>query len=232
MSLVEAGLGRLVAANNERIAQVDPGHSNPRPIDGLPWAAEIASQWDSIRSEWDRFSAVGGRLPLIEELIDEHQGNEGAWRAGLLVSRGRPREPLASVFPGTVSVLGSVPGLRSALWSQMDAGTELPEHQGPNAGVLRYHLGVRCGTGSALKVNGVEVPYRDSSGVLFDDTVPHSAWNRGTAERVTLFCELERPLPPMSRFSNRIVQAFISLDPRYRRAPIRAMELHRSLNLL
>ena len=38
------------------------------------------------------------------------------------------------------------------LWSVLDPGSELPEHVGPNAGVLRYHLGVRCGQDAALAV--------------------------------------------------------------------------------
>lgn len=185
-------------------------------------------EYPVIRAEWDHFVAGGGRLPRIEELLLESQGNDGDWRAGLLMSRGRPCGPLTPSFPRTVAALGRVPGLRSALWSVLEPGTELPEHTGPNAGMLRYHLGVRCGERAAVRIGDVVVPYRDGEGVLFDDTEPHAAWNRGTTSRVTLFCEIERPLPPWPRWSNRSVQALISLDPRYRKAPERATEWHRS----
>lgn len=41
-----------------------------------------------MRAEWDDFVEAGGRLPLIDDVIGEHQGNEGPWRGGLLISRG------------------------------------------------------------------------------------------------------------------------------------------------
>lgn len=224
MSRTDQVLGRLVTANNTRIAALDRHLDNPRPLNGLDWHRSMVQAWPTIRREWDDFVATGGRLPLIEDLIDEHQGNEGPWRAGLLVSRGRPCRPLESRFPATMAALGSIPRLRSALWSELDAGTELPEHTGPNAGMLRYHLGVRCGTAAGLRVGGTVVPYRDGEGVLFDDTAPHAAWNRGDEPRVTLFCEVERPLPTWPTVANRGVQWVISMDPRYRRAPRRSRE--------
>ena len=93
--------------------------------------------------------------------------------------------------------------------------------------MLRYHLGVRCGDEAALRIGDLVVPYRDGEAVLFDDTVPHSAWNRGPLRRVTLFGEVERPLPATARWANRAVQSLIALDPRYRDAPARAIEWHR-----
>lgn len=229
MPSAEALLGRLVVANNERIHEAEAGLPAVRRADGLAWDAELRATWPAIRDEWDRFVAAGGRLPLIDEVIDEHQGNEGPWRAGLLVSKGRPCG-VAPRFPVTIKALRRIPGLRSALWSVLDAGTELPEHDGPNAGVLRYHLGVDCGDGSALQVAGEVVPYEEGRSIMFDDTVRHAAWNRGDRSRVTLFCEIERPLPPVLRWRNRFVQSVISLDSRYRLAPGRAVELDNQLN--
>ena len=229
MNVLEQALGRMVTANNRRIHSIDAGQPNPRPLDGLSWHDRLVTAYPAIRDEWDRFESGGGRLPLIEDLIAEHQGNQGAWRAGLLISKGRP-VALAPEFPATVDALLTVPGMRSALWSYMDPGTELPEHTGPNAGMLRYHLGVRCPEGAALQVSVVVVPYRDGQGVLFDDTAPHAAWNRGTERRVTLFCEIERPLPRTAALANRGVQAIISLDSRYREAPRRAAEWQAALD--
>lgn len=229
MVSAEEVLGRLVVGNNARIHAAEAGLPAVRPTDGLAWDVRLRSRWTAIRDEWAAFVASGHRLPLIDEVIDEHQGNEGPWRAGLLISKGRSCG-IGPRFPMTVSALRRVPGMRSALWSVLEAGTELPEHNGPNAGVLRYHLGVDCGTGSALRVADTVVPYVDGESVLFDDTVPHAAWNHGSAPRVTLFCEIDRPLGPMASWRNRAVQAVISLDARYRLAPRRAEALDRRLN--
>lgn len=219
-------LGPLVAANNARVRlhAADREAPNPRPLDGVAWNRALEAAWEPVRAEWDRFVAGGGRLPRIDDLIDEDQGNEGTWRAGLLVSRGKPVAALADHFPRTLATLAPVPGLWSALWSVLEPGAELPPHVGPNAGMLRYHLGVDCGADAALAVGDVTVAYRDGHGILFDDTDLHAAWNRGPRPRTTLFLEVLRPTPGPAGIANRAVQELLALDPRYRRAPARAAQ--------
>lgn len=232
VSRAEQVLGTVLTWNNDQIRHhaVDRLASNPRSLADCPWNARMEAAHPVIRGEWDRFVEAGGTLPHLEDLIAEHQGNEGAWRAGLLVSKGRPATRLAERFPLTVAALAQIPGLWSALWSVFEPGTELPEHTGPNAGMLRYHLGVDCGADSALALGGTVIAYRDGSGVLFDDTAPHSAWNRGPTSRVTLFCEVIRPADWPARWANRMVQRMLSLDHRFQQAPRRADEWDWALN--
>ena len=232
MSGAERVLGRVVTANNRRLTRyaTDRNDLNPRPLAGVAWSEAVEAAHPTIAAEWDAFAASGGRLPRIADVIDEDQGNEGTWRVGLLMSKGKPATELATRFPRTIQALGGVPGIWSALWSELEPGAELPIHNGPNAGMLRYHLGVRCGTDSALRVFDQVVPYVDGVGILFDDTAPHAAWNHGTETRITLFCELLRPAEGAVAVANRLVQSLLALDPRYRGAPARASEWHRALN--
>jgi len=225
-------VGDLVSWNNSlvRAHASDRDAPNPRPLEGVTWNAALEAAYPVLRAEWDAFADAGGRLPRMEELIDEHQGNEGAWHAGLLISRGRVVPGLADRFPQTVAALDQIPHLWSALFSVLDPGAQLHEHVGPNAGMLRYHLGIDCGADAALVVRGETVPYRDGVGILFDDTEPHAAWNHGPAPRVTLFCEAIRPVDGAARFANAAVQRILALDPRFRRAPVRAAEWERTLN--
>jgi beta-hydroxylase len=146
------------------------------------------------------------------------------------MSRGRPVPALAARFPATVARLATIPGLLSALWSVLEPGVELPEHRGPNAGVLRYHFVVVSNDDTALQVAGRTIPYVEGDGVLFDDTAPHAAWNRGSTPRVTLMCELLRPLEGATGWANRSVQRLRSLDPRFRLAARRAGEWDLALN--
>lgn len=222
--------GRLVAWNNALVQSVDSGQQNPRDLEKVDWVTTLTASYPLIKREWTRFTDEGGRLPYIEDLILEDQGNTGAWRAGLLVHNGRPVGPLISRFSSTLDALMLIPGLRSALFSVMEAGAELPEHVGPNAGVLRYHLGVDCPDGSGLMVGDTGFEYRDGQSILFDDTVPHAGWNRGAKERVTLFCEVDRPLTGLVAITNRFVQRLIARDHRYRLAPQRAVEWDAALN--
>ncbi len=61
-------------------------------------------------------------------------------------------------------------------------------------------------------------------GILFDDTEPHEAWNRGPRNRITLFLEVLRPTHGPASAANQVVQHLLALDPRYRSAPRRAAE--------
>lgn len=230
MSTVERLLGALVRANNGMVRSTGVAEANPRPLAGVAWHDELRAATPGIRREWLAFREAGGRLPRIEDLLGEHQGNREVWAAGLLVSRGRPIPPLADRFPFTVAALRGVPGLRSALWSVLAPGAELPAHRGPNAGVLRYHLGVVCPSGAVLEVEGRPTPYVEGEGILFDDTAEHAARNAGASERVTLFCEVLRPAPFVVRPFNHLTQSLISLDPRYRAAPRRAAAWDHALN--
>lgn len=224
MSTAETVMGAVLAKNNDLVRRhaADRFDPNPRRIDECGWHRSLAKAYPAIRDEWDAFEAAQRALPLIEDLIDEHQGNIGEWRAGLLVSRGRPATALATSFPATLAALAEVPGLWSALWSVLEPGAEIPDHVGPNAGVLRYHLGIDCGDDAALLIGSDLHPYRDGQGILFDDTQPHAAWNHGPRRRVTLFLEVIRPVNGPARLANAGFQRLLAADPRYRRAPGRA----------
>lgn len=228
--LADRVLSRVVEANNGRVAWVDPVSRNPRSLDGVEWHARLLTSMSVITAEWSAFVTSHGRLPHIEDILGEDQGNLGMWRIGVLVADRGTSELARRAFPNTTAAVLAVPGLRAALWSELGPGTVLTEHEGPNAGVLRYHLGVECGEGSALRVAGSVVPFTDGVGILFDDTARHGAWNHSEQSRITLFLEIERPLPRLSSLRNRAVQTMIAADPRRRRIIALADEWDRSLN--
>jgi hypothetical protein len=220
----------MIERNNARIRRADASPANPRPLAGLDWDAQLRRRFPAISAEWRSFVAAGGRLPHLEQVLDEAQGNEGRWRAGLLIVGGRPSAALAGRFPAAVEALRQVPGLRYALWSVLEPGADLPEHTGPNAGILRYHLTIASNDQAALQVGTSVVPYVEGEAILFDDTAPHAAWNRGSSPRVSILCELLRPVPAPTSWCNRAVQGWLSLDRRYRLATTRAVEWDRALN--
>jgi len=227
---VEQVLGALVARNNARIASLDVGATNPRNLSGVTWHTALVAQLPAIQQEWDAFESAGARLPLLDDLLGESQGASEPWRAGFLVAASRPLDALMRWFPDTVEAVQQVPGIRSALWSLLEPGAHLPPHEGPNRGVLRYHLGIRCHGDTALRVGDTATPYREGEGVLFDDTAEHEAWNYSDVRRVTLFLEVLRPLPRAATYQNRGVQSLLARDHRYRHAGERAAEWEGRLN--
>jgi beta-hydroxylase len=223
-------VSRLIAGNNARIRRVDGGAGNPRPEE--PWYAEVRAAHPQIRSEWDRFTAAGNQLPLIDDLLDGPQGNEdGWWRAGGLITRRHGRGPLAALFPETVATLLEIPELLSAMLSVLGPGAELRTHVGDNAGSLNFLIGVDCPEGSGHSFEGREILLGDGDVVVFDDTLPHAAWNRADRPRVLVIGDLLRPLPGPSRLPNAVTQwARHRLSPGYANAIERGAELHRALN--
>ena len=66
----------------------------------------------------------------------------------------------------------------------------------PDAGSLRYHLGLvtpkseRC----FIEVDGQRYSWHDGKAVVFDETYIHWARNDSTSSRIILFCDIERPM--------------------------------------
>lgn len=229
---VAGAVERLVAANTARIHRVDGDAPNPRLIRDEGWYGRVVGAHEAIRAEWEGFEAAGLRLPLIDEMLGGWQGNVGGWwRTGALISRGRPRAPLAAHFPATVAALAEIPGLLSAIWSVLGPGAELPPHRGVNAGALNLLVGVHCPPGSGHEIEGRPVSLDGGAVVLFDDTLPHSAWNRSDEPRVLLIGDVLRPLPGLTGRANAAVQwASNALLPGYRAALDRNAELYHALN--
>ena len=138
------------------------------------WYGDVVAAHPAIRSEWEAFARSGGRLPLIEDMLGGDQGNVGGWwRTGALISRRRPRPPLAAHFPVTVATLLRIPGLLSAIWSVLGPGASLPVHTGVNAGALNLLVGVDCPPGSGHEIEGRLVSL-DGGAAWFDTNMaPH-----------------------------------------------------------
>lgn len=232
MAPTAAAADRLVTWNTARIRRLEPDAPNPRPIDDEPWARRVKAAHPAIEAEWDAFTESGGRLPYIDDFLGSWQGNVGGWwKTAGLISRGRPRAPVADLFPRTVATLLEIPHLLSAIWSVLGPGAELPPHTGRNAGALNLLVGVHCPAGSGHEIEGVPVSVDGGRVVLFDDTLPHAAWNRSDEPRVLLIGDALRPLPGLDGAVNAAVQwASYRLTPTFRTAVRRGAELHHALN--
>lgn len=162
-------------------------------------------------------------LTSSDLLDDEDQGSDGPWKAGLLISKGKPATRLAERFPATVAkslgaghlvgpLVGAAPRHRA---------TRAPRPQRRGAAGSTWVLRARGELGAAGGRKDTVVPYRDRHAVLFDNTDLHEAWNRGATDRVTLFLEVLRPASGRSELFNHATQRLLALDRRYRCAPAR-----------
>lgn len=197
-------------ANNARIRAVDRCRANPREIDDLLWHRGLLRRHAAIRAEWRAFAVDGGRLSPVDE---------PGRHAGVLVVNGRTTPGATDSFPRTMDALARVPGLRRATWVELEPGATSAPRVDPNAGTLRYALTVVGNADCGLRVAGTEVAGRERTGVLFDATAEHAAWNRGARSWVVLGCDVLRPLPWASRGLNRAVQRLLALGERVDQLP-------------
>lgn len=203
----------IVRANNAVVDRATRGLTNPRAIDDTDWHARLSAHWPTIRAEWDAFVRSGARLPIIDDVVGDEVEYEGPWRAGVLCSMQQETDLARRWFPETTTAVQAIPRLQAAIFSWFSPKTILHTHQGPNAGVLRYHIGVDCPEDSALEIEGRAFRYQDGIGILFNDRSLHRAWNNADRPRVTLFCEIESDAPGIAGALNHQVQRFLHLHP-------------------
>jgi len=122
-----------------------------------------------------------------------------------------------TLCPQTVALLNGIPEIKAAMFAELPPGGKLNAHRDPYAGSLRYHLGLVTPNDDACSILVDDQPYswRDGQSVIFDETYVHEAYNRSQANRIILFCDVERPLKwawarALNRWFGRVVMSAAS----------------------
>lgn len=86
----------------------------------------------------------------------------------------------------------------------------LPRHRGISKGMYRYHYGLIIPEGdTGLEVDGVSYKWEEGKGVIWDDTLPHRAWNLTSQPRLVIFADLPRELGWGMNWLNRRVHSLV-----------------------
>ncbi len=200
--------------------------------DELPWTAVLEANWLVIRDELDRVLRFRDDLPNIQDLSPDQEGltTDDRWKAYFFSAFGLRADGNCARCPRTARVLESVPGVTTALFSVLGPHKRLPEHRGVYKGVLRCHLALvvpdpasTCG----ISVGGQTAHWEEGKCLVFDDSVPHEAWNDTEADRVVLLLDVLRPLRPPISWLNRGVIKAIGCSPFVRGSHDRYLEWER-----
>lgn len=186
--------------------------------ESFPWVARLESNWRIIRAELEALLTHREAIPNIQDIsVDQHLLTEDDhWKSFFFYAYGHKAEDNCARCPETARLLGSIPGMKTAMFSILAPGKHLPEHRGPYKGVLRYHLGLiipephdccRIRVGEEIRT------WSEGRSLIFDDSHPHEAWNDSAQHRVVLFVDFERPLPLPLALLNRVVIWKISTTP-------------------
>ncbi|WP_354682819.1 lipid A hydroxylase LpxO [Cupriavidus necator] len=167
------------------------------PVENFPDLEKLRAAWPEIRDE-------GLALAAMQKIKAADKNDDAGFNSFFKYGWKRfylkwyeAQHPSAEVLcPKTVALLRELPTVKAAMFAELPPGGKLNPHRDPFAGSLRYHLGLstpnddRC----FIEVDGERHSWRDGQGVVFDETYLHWAENRSDANRLILFCDIERPM--------------------------------------
>lgn len=175
------------------------------PREAFDWVPALEAQTAALRAELEGVISASARFdPYLES--GGREGGELAhplldnpdWSAFYLVRQGERQAANIDRCPQTLAAVEAVPGALpapapSVLFSLLKPGTAIPPHHGMLNSRLICHLPLIIPEGCGFRVGNDTRAWREGEVFIFDDSVEHEAWNRGTAPRYVLIFEIWHP---------------------------------------
>lgn len=159
------------------------------------FTATLESNWWLIRQELEQ---------LQQELFvswPEKFLYEKGWEVFGLYAFGSFLKDNCRLCPETTRLVESIPGMSTAGFSSLAAGTHIKPHVGYSKAVLRCHLGLIVPDGCVLRVGTQTRNWQEGKCLIFDDTVEHEAWNYSDKTRIALLIDFKKPGATLSNQS-------------------------------
>ena len=114
---------------------------DPREFDYL---RPLEQNWRQVRDEVDAVVQHIDAIPPLGDVSPDHQRLDYThkWRSFFLWGYGLRVDGNCARCPLTTSLVESIPGLLTAMYSIHQPGAHLPRHRGVTKGMLTYHLGL------------------------------------------------------------------------------------------
>ena len=183
------------------------------------WTSTLEQNWRQIRNELDVVLQYTDELPRFQDISPDQSVNiskDSLWKTFFLYGYGVKMEQNCSYCPETTRIIEQIPGLKTAFFSILLPGKQIPEHRGPYKGVLRCHLALkgpqareRCG----IRVDNEVRHWTEGKTLVFDDSYHHEAWNNTDETRVVLFLDIVRPMSFPASLLNRFLIFLIRKSP-------------------
>ncbi|PKM13453.1 MAG: aspartyl beta-hydroxylase [Gammaproteobacteria bacterium HGW-Gammaproteobacteria-3] len=180
----------------------------------FPFTAEFEANWQKIRTELDGILQHQDALPAFHELSpDQHRISKGDnWKTFVFYGFGYRVDDNCLRCPETARLLDAVPHIENAWFSILAPGYHIPPHKGPTNGIIRIHLGLmvpkareRC----HIRVDDRILHWDEGKCIVFNDYFEHEVKNDTDETRVVLFFDVDRPLRPLGRLVNNLLNAII-----------------------
>lgn len=184
----------------------------------FPWATMIEEHFPVIRRELDRVMEFRNSLPLLHDLQREQYRISADDKRKVFILSGWGHVSAAGerMCPETTRLVRHIPGLRSAVFSILDAGAHIPDHRGHIKGLLRGQLALRVpreGDKCFIRVDDRICHWEEGKVFVFDDTYRHEVHNDTDEERVVLLLHFDRPMNRLGQVTNALLMAVIRRTP-------------------
>lgn len=201
------------------------------PREQFPWLDVLEQATDAIRVELlEILRDESAFTPYVQGDPNRPRNEEGgmlnnpAWSAFYLWKNGEVVEENARRCPATLAALRDAPLARvpnrspSILFSLLRPGAHIPPHHGLVNTRLIGHLPLIVPPGCGFRVGNDTREWVRGRAWLFDDTIEHEAWNRGTETRVILLFDVWRPELTLEE-RDLVVKLFDAIDAHSGRKP-------------
>ncbi len=187
------------------------------------WVADIEEEWQIIRQELDSLLNELNQIPNFQDISKDQYSitQDNRWKTYFLYAYGMKAEKNCQRCPQTTTMIEKIPGMKTAFFSILLPGKQIPEHRGPYKGLLRYHLALKVPQDAAkcgIRVGGETRHWEEGKSLIFDDTFPHQAWNNTDEIRVVLFLDFVRPMQFPVSLLNQLMIQLIAISPFVRNA--------------
>ena len=200
----------------------------------FPWVAHLEDHWLTIRQELDDLQELVQSLPNFQDISADQYSitQDDLWKTFFFYGYGFKAEQNCLRCPQTTRLIEQIPGMKTAFFSILFPHKHIPEHRGPYKGVLRYHLGLKIPKPvdsqvenvCRLRVGDQVRTWHEGKSLMFDDTLPHEAWNPTDEIRVVLFVDVVRPMRFPFSLLNRAMIALIGVSPYVQSAKRQTLE--------
>ncbi|OBG89628.1 hypothetical protein A9X03_17465 [Mycobacterium sp. E1715] len=185
------------------------------------WHDHVISKLSKVQGELRALLSAPETIPNHQEIVETIAAisNDDKWLSYFFYIYGRRFDKQCDECPDTARLLQDIPGMKTAFFSILSPGKNIPPHRGPYQGVMRYHLPLvvpqdgECG----IRVGDETASFQEGVALMFDDTYEHEVWNNTKETRVVLFLDIARPMKFPFDIFNSVMITLMGYSPVVRR---------------
>jgi aspartyl/asparaginyl beta-hydroxylase (cupin superfamily) len=158
----------------------------------FPFVPVLESNFDVIASE---FLSLGDHEAIVPFPQPEVYSPK-AWDIFPLYALGKKVHEGCEECPETTKIVESIPGMWSAFFSILRAGSFIGEHQdgGYADYTYRCHFGLVTPEGAHFTVDRDTRPWQAGRCLIFDANNPHQAVNQSDTDRIVLIVDVNKQI--------------------------------------